>query len=519
MLDLDPLQDPLHLLITYCPLVEDFCFSRTNYIFQAEWQYLRSVLEQRRHDWHLINLATYFDRQDYDQYYNCALIMKNSLKQFYLKQKQLDYGIHFKEFSQLTKLIISRRVIDNVVDLDSIVCHLPLLTYVDTEFYIPKTSQPNNRVPNNIQYSQQPFTNIKELQSKNFPLSKDLDLLFIMQKFINLDIIKIAVGRGNPWPISRITPNVLQEFFRFICKSRICSVVFTDIDVIRALHLYFLSLDHNDGNFQVSFTNILDKGENTTSFHISSEECVKIVYNLVGNSSNGRIIKAKQMLTGIQNYIRHLRVSLLGKHSIAKKIEEFLPLIFESCKELTKLTVCDGKLTGAMSNKLKKQSNIKELTFNKACIDLVQLPVIMNLFPYLDMFQLDNCQFLGDESTHSVTAIQLNMFETRFDTIKVSFKDIGMPGIPKNKTDELGIPVVPIKQNKVFITVNLAEDQMTKYYCGDVSVSNVMIVTRAAYYEHLEEARITEHILDLYNSDKIDVDIKQDLLDEMHPVS
>lgn len=492
MFDLDPLQDPLHLMITHCPLVEDFCFSRTNYIFQAEWQYLRSVLEQRKSDWRLINLATYFDREDYEHYYHCALIMKNSLRQFYLKRKQLNYSTHFKELSQLTKLTISKRVIDKIVDLDSIVCHLPHLAHIDAEFYIPKTSEPNNCQQRNVQYGQQCFPNIKELELKKFPLSKDLDLLFIMQKFTNLDIIKIAVGKGKPWPISRITPEVLQDFFRFVCKSRIFQVVFTDIDIIRALHSYFLSMDQNDGNFHVSFTNILDKGENTTSFHVSSEDCVKVVYNLVGNSSKGRMAKAQQVLAGIRAYVHHLHLSLLGQHDIAKKIEEFLPLVFESCNQLKKLTVCGGQLSGATHKKIKKRFDVTELTFNKVCIDLVKLPTIMSLFPYLSLFQLDNCQYLGDESTDSVTAIQLNMFETRFDIIKISFRDIGMPGVPRNKTDELGIPVVSIKKNKVFITVNLSNAQMTKFYCVDISGGDMRSVTRSAYYEHLNEAQETE---------------------------
>ncbi|GAA5797130.1 hypothetical protein HPULCUR_002509 [Helicostylum pulchrum] len=492
MFDLDPLQDPLHLMITHCPLVEDFCFAHTNYIFQAEWHYIRLVLEQRRRDWRLINLATYFDRQDYDHYYDCALIMKDSLRHFYLKQKQPDYSTHFKEFSQLTKLIISKRVIDTIVDLDSIVCHLPLLAHIDAEFFIPKTSEPNTRKTRALQYSPQTFSNIKELHLKHFPLSKDLDLLFIMQKFINLDTIKIAVGKGRPWPISRITPGVFQDFFRFLCKSRIFQVVFTDIDITRALHSYFLSMDQNDGNFHVSFTNILDKGEKATSFHVSSEECVKVVYNLVSNSSKDRMVKAQQMLTGIRNYVQHLHISLLGKHGIAKKIEEFLPLAFESCNELTKLTVCGGQLSGAITKKLKKRFDITELTFNKVCIDLVKLPAIMSLFPYLRLFQLNNCQFLGGESTDSVTAIQLNLFETRFDTIKVSFNDIGMPDVPRNKTDELGIPVVSIKKNKVFITVNIADAQMTKFYCVDISGGDMTTVTRDSYYEHLNEAQRTE---------------------------
>ncbi|GAA5807715.1 hypothetical protein MFLAVUS_001089 [Mucor flavus] len=216
------------------------------------------------------------------------------------------------------------------------------------------------------------------------------------------------------------------------------------------------------------------------------------LYNLEGKSSKDRMAKAQQVLEGVRTYIHHLHLSLLGQRNIAKKVEEFLPLVFESFNELTKLTVRGGQLSGALRKKIKKRIGVTELTFNKVCIDPVYLPATMRLFPYLRLFQLDNCQFLGDESTDSVSTIQLNMSETPFDTTEVSFKDIGMPGVSRNKTGEFGIPVVSITKNDVWITVNFHRAKMTKYYYADISGGDMRTATIAEYKEYSNKAQITE---------------------------
>ncbi|KAI9340966.1 hypothetical protein BD770DRAFT_399353 [Pilaira anomala] len=493
MFALDPQVDPLHLLMTHCPFVQEFCFDRTNFIFQAEWQYLQTVLEQRKGTWKLRNLSTHFDKQDYDAYYACALIMQESLNRFYLKKKQLDYATHFLPFSHLTTVSISSRVIPDIIHSDQIIPHVPSLTCLDVEFYIPKTHQiqkQHQQQQQSMQPTSHPYPNLKELVLKNFPISKDQELVFIMQKFIHLDTLKIKVAKGKPWPIARITPSVFQDFFHFISKIRVHSVSFRDIDVVRALEYYFSSTE-KDGVFHLCFTNVLDEGDKATSLFISSEEPVKLVYNMVGNSSKDRMNKAQRTLSTYHHHIHHLQLSLLGKEKLARNIDSFLPSVFESCRNLTQLTLT-GNLTShdTMNNRQSRKPTITDLTLNKCRIDLLHIPDFIRQFPtYLNSFQLVNCTFENNESTEYATNYRLDLFDTHFNSIRISFQETGMPGVPNKRNNDFGDPLRPIERNDVFIIINLIEKEITKHYCCDTSLGDLKSVTEETYFEYLDHAK------------------------------
>lgn len=488
---LDRQVDPLHLLMTHCPHVQEFCFDRTHFIFQAEWHYLQTVLEQRKGTWKLSNLSTHFDKQDYDAYYACALIMRESLRRFYLKKAQRDYATHFLPFAHLTTVSVSARVIPDIIHSDQIMQHLPNLTSLDVEFYIPKTHQiQKHHQVQSMQYTTDAYPNLKELVLKNFPISKDQELIFIMQKFVRLDTLKIKVGKGKPWPITSITPSVFQDFFQFISKIRVHAVSFRDIDVIRALEYYFSTRTEKQEAFHLCFTNVLDEGDKATSLFISSEAPVKLVYNLVGPSSKERMLKAQRTLATYHHHIQHVQLSLLGKEKLARNIDDFLPLLFESCRHLTHLSLT-GHLTAAVQEKRAlRKPKISDLTLNKCGIDLLYLPEFMRRFPtHLNTFQMVNCTFESTECTDYATNYRLDLSETHFKTIRISFQETGMPGVPMQRKDEFGDPLMPVERNDVFIILNLIEKERTQHYCCDTSVGDLMSVTEATYFEYLEHAK------------------------------
>jgi hypothetical protein len=152
-------------------------------------------------------------------YYACARLMRDTLTRYYLKKSLPGnnmYENHFKGFDRVTTLSISRKVIENIVRSDKIIFCLPKLINVEISFYIPPTN-PNQRSRNNTAYKftseTEIYPNIKSLTLKNTPLSSDNELLYIIDKFVKLIDLNIKFGKGKPWPITKITSEVLKTFF------------------------------------------------------------------------------------------------------------------------------------------------------------------------------------------------------------------------------------------------------------------------------------------------------------------
>lgn len=109
-------------------------------------------------------MATYFDKEDYDRYFECAEIFRDSLTTFHLKKKMIDYQLHFKPFQHLNSLNISKYVVQDVVDADKILCCLPHLTQLDTAFHVFKLHELASKIKTkDIIISNNVYPNLKEV--------------------------------------------------------------------------------------------------------------------------------------------------------------------------------------------------------------------------------------------------------------------------------------------------------------------------------------------------------------------
>lgn len=493
LMRLDRDTDPLHLLITHCPRVDEFCFQRTNFIFESEWIYFQTVLEQRTNGWKLRNIAEHFDKEDYQRYYDCAYIMRDSLTEFHLKKKVDDYVGHFKDFKKLSDLFISRHVINDIVECDKILDTLPSLVGLDVDFHVPKSHEAGRKKRELAsQHNNKIFDRLKKLHLNNFPISRDLDLLFIMNKFTGLAYAKLKVAKSKPWPISKMSLGVIQGFFGFVCNIPVHSVLFRDIDMVAMMDIYYSRTKDFKHAFDLSFTNILDEGENAINLEVTNDdgqkEKIKLAYNLGGSSVKERMEKARKTLVGISHHINEIYVSLMGKHEIAKQINEFMPIVFDSCKDLDKVTFFGGVLSHNMTRKKIRPDAITQLVFEKSHIDPKAIALLLNSFLYLKSFELNNCTFMNNQWIENAVIINMDMFHTDFDSIKISLRDIGMPGVtrPANK-HEFCAQAVQIVKSYLFIIINFGHDQTTKYYGGDILVGGIEKAKREAYYQYLDE--------------------------------
>ncbi|KAG2205279.1 hypothetical protein INT47_009544 [Mucor saturninus] len=498
---LDPATDPLHLLMTHCPGVEEFCFQRTNFIFATEWIYLHMVLEQRPQGWALRNLAECFDKDDYDSYYACAWIMRNSLRHFYLKRKVSDYKHHFKDFQNLAHLYISRHVIQDIVESDPIVNALPNLISLDVDFHVPKPQQSAARKNKQLadQSNDNSYARLKKLKLKNMPVTRDLDFSFIIDKFTGLEILDIKVLKSKPWPISKMSFDGIQLFFSYVCKISSYSVYFRDIDIVTMMNIYYSRIDDKKQAFDLTFTNILDEGENAVSLEVTNDdgrqEKLQLVYNLNGKTVRQRMDKAQKTLAGISQHIDEMNVSLMGKHSVAKRIDDFIPVVLGSCKELKKVTFHGGELHHKLYKKLIQVDGMRHLGFRKSCLDTHAITFLSNSFPYIECFEMDNCTFVNNQCLDNTVIIDLNMIHTVFGCIKISLKEIGMPRVtrPADK-HEFCAQAVEIVKSYLFIIINFfGQEQTTKYYGGDILKGDLVTVDRDAYYRYLDECSQTQH--------------------------
>lgn len=498
LMRLDPDTDPLHLLITHCPGVEEFCFHRTNFIFGTEWIYLHMVLEQRPHGWKLRNLGEYFDKDDYDNYYACAWIMRNSLRDFYLIRKVSDYINHFKDFQRLSNLYISRHVIKDVIGSDQIIDALPHLVSLEVDFSVPKPQESAAR--KNIQFLNQhnnkKYYHVKQLKLKNLPITRDLDLSFIVNKFPGLEEANIKVLKGKPWPIGRLSFDGIQAFFGYVCNIPCYSVGFRDIDIVTTMNIYYSRNTGTKQAFDLVFTNVLDEGENAVSLEVTNndgqQQKLRLVYNLNGRSIKQRMGKAQKTLADISHQINEVSLSLQGKHTVAKRIDEFMPLVFSSCKELKKITFCGGEFHNDLNRKTGQLNSIKQLVFSKSLIDPKAITHLSNSFPYLEWFELDNCSFMNNQCVDNAVIINMDMFYTAFGAIKVSLKDIGMPRVTRPADEnEFCAQAVETVKSYLFIVVNFGHDQSTRYFGGDILAGGIAEVKRDAYYRYLDECGVT----------------------------
>ncbi|CAO3635401.1 unnamed protein product [Mucor hiemalis] len=483
---MDPKNDPLHLPITHCPLVEELCFERTNYVFEMEWIYLRKVLEQHA-GWKLRNIARNYDAKDYLQYYTCALIMADSLRQFQLKSRigNDKYEAHFKEFSKLDSLTISRRVAENIIQCDPIISSIPTLTEINATFYIPPTTQPKSTNPllNLSDIGKQKYSNIKSMQLRDLPLSSDAELVYLISKFNQLDHLTIKFGKGKPWPLNKITIPVLREFFAFIDKIPEHTVTFKDIDIMTVLVEYY---KYQSGSrkyiLELFITNFLDKSGKSTSLEITNlnkeEEIIVLGYNLVGKEAKESIGKIKTAFYKIGSFLREAHITLTGKEPMVKDANTFLSIVFEYCQELEKVILSHGELTSAVINKKPIVAPINHFVFKKTLIDSFALTRLSFYLPYLEIFHLDNCAFSNFNYTKS--SIRIVMEETRFGEFILSYTSTTIPGtmtVDKEFTDH-----VKRKKNLVFITIHFGK---SRYFCGDPEYGELVHVSKKTYFEDL----------------------------------
>lgn len=474
---MDPKNDPLHLLITHCPLVEEFCFERINYVFEMEWIYLRKVLEQHA-GWKLRNVARNYNAKDYLQYYTCALTMANSLRHFYLKSKigNDKYNDHFQEFTKLDSITISRKVAADIIQCEPILSSIPTLSEINATFYIPPTNQSRSYEPKLMlaDVGKQQYPNIRSMQLKDLPLSSDAELTFLISKFTRLDYLQIRFGKGKPWPINKISMPVLREFFTFIDKIPQHTVTFKDIDIMTILVEYYSHQSKGQKRtLELCITNFLDKGGKSTSLEITNmdreEEIAVLGYNIVGNEVNERIAKIKTALYKIGHFLREAHITLTGNEPNTKDANTFLSILFEYCHALEKVVLSGGELTSKALSKPPKVAPIHHIVFRKTLIDTYALTRLSFYLPYLEIFKLDNCAFSNFNDTKG--SIRIVMEETRFGEFILSYNNTAVPGAI---TDYV---------NLVFITIHFGKK--SRYYRSDPNNGEVMHVSKNLYFGDL----------------------------------
>lgn len=474
---MDPKNDPLHLLITHCPRVEEFCFERINYVFETEWIYLRKVLEQHA-GWKLRNIARNYNAEDYLQYYTCALTMADSLRHFYLKGKieNDQYKAHFQKFTMLDSINISRKVAADIIQCDPILSSIPTLSEINAAFYIPPPNQPRSYEPKLklSDVAKQQYPNIKSMYLRDLPLSSEAELTYLISKFTHLDHLKIKFGKGKPWPINKISMPLWREFFAFIDKIPYHTVTFKDIDHMTVLVEYYSHQSQSrKRTLELHISNLLDKGGKYTSLEITNidreEEMAVLGYNIVGNGVIERIAKIKTAMYKIGHFLREANVSLTGKEPMTKDANTFLSIIFEYCHALEKVVLSGGELTSKALNKTPKVAPIHHITFRRTLIDTYALTRLSFYLPYLEIFELENCSFSNFNDAKS--SIQIVMEETRFGEFILSYTNTAVPG------------AVADCLNLVFITIRFGNK--SRYYRSDPDDGELKHVSGNHYFGDL----------------------------------
>lgn len=217
----------------------------------------------------------------------------------------------------------------------------------------------------------------------------------------------------------------------------------------------------------------------------------------MGNSADVRVAKAKRTMTGIGRFIKELHVSLSSKEGPVTQVNNFLPLVFESCQNLKKLTLSGGELTEAVYKKVIRQRLISDLTLPRCLIDTAAFPRLSFLFAHLDSFRLSECvyRYLGCTKND----VRITMPSTIINVMTIANQGTSIHGARKSASDDefaSNSRYYQLQQQRdehvVFVAIEFSDTYNTqKYYTSDSTIERgkVVEIKKKDYFRLLNKSR------------------------------
>lgn len=187
-----------------------------------------------------------------------------------------------EDFVQLKEITIGKGIIEDLYDCESTLMYLPktLTTFRVDSFQfrntgISNSSSNNDSNKKNIKYKTAfDFSRIRKLVFRQYFPSADQELLYIMNRYTGLDILKIGELSFVSWPSPTFSKSAMKAFLKWVfdlkrCDIRILGV--SDENWLMNLRSSWGDLgaeDKRESSFTLGFLNRRTRYQSGAKFHL-----------------------------------------------------------------------------------------------------------------------------------------------------------------------------------------------------------------------------------------------------------